>query len=90
MKGKRERKRKNEVSVSQSHFNCALLIKTMERPCNKRTRTMDDAEREGELEGTEREGGSMRGGGREKRRKGKERGKGSGRGRGEIERVDRR
>jgi len=51
---------------------------------------MDDAEREGELEGTEREGGSMRGGGREKRRKGKERGKGSGRGRGEIERVDRR
>lgn len=44
------------VSVPQSHFNCALLIKTMEEPCNEWRRTADVTEREGEFNETEREG----------------------------------
>jgi len=43
------------VSVPQSYFNCALLIKTMEEPCNEWKRTMDVTEREGEFKETERE-----------------------------------
>lgn len=60
------------VSVPQSHFNCALLIKTMEEPCNEWRRTVDVIEREGEFKKPERERGCAW------QRKGKERGKGSG------------
>lgn len=37
---------KKEISVPQSHFNCALLIKTMEEPCNEWRRTEGEGERE--------------------------------------------
>jgi len=57
---------KKKVSIPQSHFNCALLIKTMEEPCNEWRRTVDVTEREGEFKETEREGVRSR-----KREKGK-------------------